>query len=161
MKNQHVGYLIIGISILMAFIIYSFNNALKDIVKTSCSHGTECAMWGTITLQTNISVGIMVFITFIGLYFVFFNTSENTRTPIQPKKIIKSDYKEIMKEMNENEKLIFEKILNAEGTIFQSELVEKTKFTKVKVTRLLDKLEGKALIERKRRGMTNIIILKH
>ena len=58
------------------------------------------------------------------------------------------------------EKQIFEKIIESEGTIFQSDLVDKTGFTKVKVTRILDKLEGKKLIERKRRGMTNVVILK-
>jgi len=38
--------------------------------------------------------------------------------------------------------------------------VEETGFTKVKITRILDSLEGNGLIERKRRGMTNIIILR-
>ena len=62
--------------------------------------------------------------------------------------------------LNEDEKLFIEKIKESQGAIFQSELVEKTGFTKVKVTRILDKLEGKGIIERKRRGMTNVVILK-
>lgn len=37
----------------------------------------------------------------------------------------------------------------------------KTGLTKVKVTRILDRLEGREIIERKRRGMTNVVILKH
>jgi uncharacterized membrane protein len=80
---------------------------------------------------------------------------------IEPKKITKENYQKIMSELSKDEKLVFEKILEAEGTIFQSDLVEQSKLAKVKVTRLLDKLEGKGLIERKRRGMTNIVILKH
>ena len=44
--------------------------------------------------------------------------------------------------------------------MFQSSLVNETKLSKVKVTRILDRLEGKSLIERKRRGMSNVIILK-
>ena len=39
-------------------------------------------------------------------------------------------------------------------------LMGKTDFSKVKVTRLLDKLEAKNLIERRRRGMTNAVVLK-
>jgi len=31
---------------------------------------------------------------------------------------------------------------------------------KVKVSRILDKLEGKGLVETKTRGMTNVILLK-
>ena len=46
------------------------------------------------------------------------------------------------------------------GTIFQAELMEKLSTGKVGITRLLDKLEAKQLIERKRRGMNNIVILK-
>jgi len=45
--------------------------------------------------------------------------------------------------------------------MFQSELVDENGYTKVKVTRILDKLEGRGLIERRRRGMTNVVILKH
>ncbi len=161
MNNKHVGYLIIGISVLIAYIIYSFNDAMKELVSTSCSHGTSCPMWGTITLQTNISLVLMLFVGLIGLYFVFFSKEDKIREHIKPKKIIKEDYKEVMKELNDDEKLLFDKILDAEGTIFQSDLVDKSKLTKVKVTRMLDRLEGKGLIERKRRGMTNIVILKH
>ena len=51
-------------------------------------------------------------------------------------------------------------ILENKGSIYQSELVNKTGFNKVKVTRILDSLESQNLIERKRRGMTNIVILK-
>ena len=56
---------------------------------------------------------------------------------------------------------VLEQIIAAEGSVLQSELVSTTGLTKVKVTRILDKLEGKGLIERRRRGMTNIVILKH
>ncbi len=65
-----------------------------------------------------------------------------------------------MEEMDSEEKSVLEKIIEAQGMIFQSELVDKTDLTKVKVTRILDKLEGKGVIERKRRGMTNVAILK-
>ena len=38
--------------------------------------------------------------------------------------------------------------------------MEKLDIGKVKTTRLLDKLEAKQLIERKRRGMNNIVVLR-
>ena len=44
--------------------------------------------------------------------------------------------------------------------MFQRDLMEKLEIGKVKTTRLLDKLESKQIIERKRRGMNNIIVLK-
>ena len=45
-------------------------------------------------------------------------------------------------------------------TIFQADLIEKTGFGKAKMTRILDRLEGKGFVERKRRGMTNVVVIR-
>ncbi|MDE1824627.1 MAG: MarR family transcriptional regulator [Candidatus Micrarchaeota archaeon] len=62
--------------------------------------------------------------------------------------------------MRPEERKLYELIEQADGAIFQSELVERSKLTKVKVTRILDRLEGRGLVERRRRGMTNMVLLK-
>ena len=167
MKNRIVGFLIIIIAVLIGFIIFSFNSALATIVNAACSHGPECAMWGTINFQTNVSLGIMAFVVIIGLYLIFFGKEEKIVTrikkikeQIEPKKITKENYHKVMSKLNKDEKLVLENIIESEGTIFQSDLVDKTKFSKVKVTRILDRLEGKNIVERRRRGMTNVVILK-
>lgn len=167
MKNRIAGILVIGIALLIGFIIFSFNQAMTNIVSTSCSHGSECPMWGTIEFQTNLSIAIMVIIIIIGLYLIFFGKEEiritrfkTLKQQIEPKKITKGNYQKVMNTLDKDEKIMLEKIIEAQGTIFQSELVDKTKFPKVRVTRILDKLEGKGLIERKRRGMTNVVVLK-
>ncbi|MCX6711533.1 MAG: MarR family transcriptional regulator [Candidatus Woesearchaeota archaeon] len=165
MKNKYFGYLIIGIALLIGFIVFSFNQALTKIISTSCSHGPTCPMWGTINLQTNISIGIIIFIILVGLAFIIFAKDETVikkivKPQIKNKKVEKSNYQDIIKELDSDEKNIFEKVIESNGTIFQSELTEKTNLNKVKITRILDRLEGKGLIERKRRGMTNVIVLK-
>ncbi|MFH0936113.1 MAG: MarR family transcriptional regulator [Candidatus Woesearchaeota archaeon] len=165
MKNKYFGYLIIGIALLIGFIVFSFNKALTTIVSTSCSHGSTCPMWGTINLQTNISIGIIIFIILVGLAFILFaKDSPIIKKIIKPqiknKKIEKANYQDILKTLDSDEKKVLEKIIEHQGTIFQSDLVEKTQINKVKITRILDRLEGKGLIERKRRGMTNVIVLK-
>ncbi|HJX05748.1 MAG TPA: MarR family transcriptional regulator [Candidatus Nanoarchaeia archaeon] len=168
MKNRNVGVIIVGIALLIGFIILAFNRAMADIVSTSCSHGESCPMWGTIEFQTNVSIGIMVFVILIGLFLIFFAKEERitetkivkVKEQIKPKEVTKENYQKVMSELVDDEKFVLEKIIEAQGTIFQSDLVEKTSFTKVKVTRVLDKLEGKGIIERKRRGMTNVVILK-
>jgi len=151
MKNRIVGYIIVGIAVLVSFLVFSFNLALRDIVNAACAHGAGCPMWGTINFQTNIAIGLIVLLILVGLYFVFFSKEEKTGQ--KPKKVVK--------DLSKEEKKVFDKVVEAEGTIFQSDLVEKTGLSKVKVTRLLDRLEGRGLIERKRRGMTNVVILKH
>lgn len=55
----------------------------------------------------------------------------------------------------------FDIITQSEGMIFQNELAEKLGVSKVKATRILDRLEAKGLVERRRRGMTNIVVLKN
>ncbi len=66
----------------------------------------------------------------------------------------------IMRAMSPEEKKLYSLVGEAEGAIFQAELVEKSGYSKAKVSRILDRLEGKGLIERKRRGMTNMVVLK-
>lgn len=168
MKNRVVGFLVIAIAILLGFIIFSFNVALSDIVSSSCSHGEECPMWGSIEFQTNVSIGIMAFVMLIGFYLIFFSKEEKiitrirkVRDQIEPKKLTKKSYKKILNSLSKEEKAVFKIIIESNGSVFQSDIVKQTKLNKVKVTRTIDKLEGRGLVERKRRGMRNIIILKH
>ncbi len=162
MKNRTVGLVIIGVSALIGLIVFSFNRALTNIVSTVCEHGAICPMWKTLTFQTNISLGIMVVVILVGLFLVF--SKEQPAPPTEraeAKETDRQNYEDILKTLKDDEKKVLEKVIEEKGAIFQSELVEKTGLTKVKVTRLLDILEGKGLVERKRRGMTNIVILKH
>ena len=152
MKNKIVGYMIIGISLIIGFITYSFNKALSEIVNTNCSHDSDCVMWESINFQTNTSLILMIAVILVGAYLVFFTEDKK-----KPRNKIK--YSELRKKLSEDENVVLSKIVEADGTIFQSDLVEKTDFNKVKITRLLDSLEGKRVITRKRRGMTNVVIL--
>jgi uncharacterized membrane protein len=62
---------------------------------------------------------------------------------------------------NPDEQRIVRLIIDEGGTIFQSQLVDKSGFSKSKVSLILDRLEAKKILERKRRGMTNAIVLKY
>jgi hypothetical protein len=167
MRNRIVGTIIVAIAILMVFIIYSFNRGLTDIINASCSHGSSCPMWGTIDFQTNMSLGITVFVALIGLYLVFFGEEEKVITRIKtiaqqvaPRIPTKANYKGVLSGLPTDEKAVLNTVIDSEGSIFQSEIIEKTGFNKVKVSRILDRLEGKNVIERQRRGMTNVVLLK-
>lgn len=174
MKNKHVGYLIIAIALVIGIIIYLFNRALTSIVAETCTHGPTCTMWSTIDYQTYISLILMFIIFIIGIYMIFFNKDQRDKEikSLRDKEIERKEekenmvfdkekYEKIVGQLKDNEeKQIYEKIIEKQGSIYQSVLVSETTFSKVKVTRILDRLEGKHLIERKRRGMTNIILLK-
>lgn len=156
MENRTVGYIIVFISLLIGYIIYSFNSALTDIVNQSCTHGPACPMWGTIEFQTNVGLGIMAVIILVGLYLIFFGNKEKSGSTV----IVPSKQDELISKLSGEERQILDLVIKSNGAIYQSELVDRTGFGKVRVSRILDKLEGKGLIERRRRGMTNMILLK-
>ena len=58
-----------------------------------------------------------------------------------------------------DEKIVFREIID-KNEILQRELISKTGFSEPKVSRLLDKLERRGLIIRKRDGMGNRILIK-
>ncbi|MBS3065900.1 MarR family transcriptional regulator [Candidatus Pacearchaeota archaeon] len=161
MENKNVGWLILGISAIIIGIIFLFKSALEQISASSCSmEAALCPMNKTIDQQTYLSLAIVGILVVIGLVLIFSKPKEKLvikrikeKVEIKRKPI---DYTKLDKE----EKPIIKALEKAQGTMFQSDLVEKTGFDKVKVTRILDRLEGKQIIERKRRGMTNVVVLK-
>ena len=61
---------------------------------------------------------------------------------------------------NPDEQKIVSLIIDEGGTIFQSQLVDRSGYSKSKVSLILDRLEAKRILERKRHGMSNAIVLK-
>ena len=153
MKNKHVGLLIVAIVIVFFVIVMSFNSALETIVNVSCTHGVSCPMQATLDTQKTISYTLMSLLLLIGLYIAFFMKDK-------PKESITETKKINLENLDEEERKVVNILQREKGSIYQSDLIKETSLTKVRVTRILDKLEGKGLVERKRRGMTNIIILK-
>jgi uncharacterized membrane protein len=156
MENKNVGFLIIGIAVVIGIIIWIFNSALVTIVGTTCTHGPSCTMYDTIRTQTWLSLSIAGVILIIGLFIMFIKPKE---------KIVVKTLREKKKKLNlegldANEKKVIDILQSENGAIFQNTLMEKLEIGKVGITRLLDKLEAKQLIERKRRGMNNIVVLK-
>lgn len=72
----------------------------------------------------------------------------------------KKDWRKTAKILKDDERRIYEEILKSDGAILQSELVEKTGLSKSTVSRCLDILESKGMVERRRRGMANMVLLK-
>ena len=160
MENKYVGFLLIGISIAIIVIIFLFSSALKEISASSCSmEASSCPMNKSIDKQTYLSLGIIGLLIFVAFILIFSKPQEKiiVKTRTIEKKFQKKEID--IKDLKQEEKKVLELIQNNKA-IFQAELIEKTKFGKAKITRILDRLEGKGFVERKRRGMTNIVVLK-
>lgn len=67
---------------------------------------------------------------------------------------------EVSKILKDDERKVYEAILDAGGIINQSELPEKIGLSKTSISRILDLLESRGLVERRRRGMGNIVLLR-
>lgn len=63
-------------------------------------------------------------------------------------------------QLSDEERVVYGLIKAGSGSKYQSDMIKETGWSKVKVTRVLDRLESRGLVERRRRGMTNIILLK-
>jgi hypothetical protein len=185
MKNHHVGISIIAISIVFLFLVFSFNSTLETITNESCMHGESCPMYATLDIQKAISYSLIAILILVGVAITFFLKDKVAQvSKEQVTEVVKAAVEETVTTNNANnansqdlgltdakkqqilasvegvEQQIIQLIINCDGSIYQSDLTKELNLTKVKVTRLLDRLEGKGLIERKRRGMTNVVVLK-
>ncbi len=158
MENRSVGYLLFGISLLVIVIIFMFHNTLTSFVDSSCTiaHGGEyCPMYDTIDQQTYLALGIVGLLIIVSLVLMF----SKPQKEIIIKKVEK---KNIRKKLNISDLRAEDKqvlrLIQENKAIFQANLIEKTGFGKAKMTRIIDRLEGKGFVERKRRGMTNVIV---
>jgi len=79
--------------------------------------------------------------------------------------ILKSEIKakqlSTVRSLSKSEKKVYDFLLSKGGVAFQSEIVETLNLSRSTVSIILDKLEAKGLVERRRRGMSNIVIVKH
>jgi multisubunit Na+/H+ antiporter MnhC subunit len=159
MRNRNVGFLVLGIAAIMAIIVLLFNNLIKTNIGLTCSHGPTCEMYAGLNVQTWIALIVVGIIFIIGLFLVFAKEHEKIIIQTKTKKIIEKKKPLDLSGLDAREKEVV-KLLQKEGAIFQATLMEKLGIGKVGLTRLLDKLEAKQIIERKRRGMNNIVVLK-
>lgn len=165
MGNKQIGLVLIIISLMLgAGLFFTFEIIMKtytelinkNIEDTGscftpegiCLHEEETKAQIPIIILSILLIGLLAF----GVYLMLKKEGQ-----IVHKK--EKEYEINMSKLTDEEKNIINKIKSSEGSVYQSKLVDEH-MNKVKVTRILDKLEGKGLIERKRRGMTNIVILK-
>lgn len=157
MKNKNVGFLIVGISVVIFAIIVLFNVGLSDILSSGCSHGPSCSMYDTVRVQTWLSVIIGGVVFLIGVFLIF--SPESEKVVVKRVKVKERKRRLDLSGLDDEEKRVVEILKREKGAFFQKSVMEEVGCGKVKMTRLVDKLEAKGLVERKRRGMNNILVL--
>jgi hypothetical protein len=150
-----LGVVIILISVFMSFLLFWFIDALSQSSEDSCTCGDSCSMVKfKIPAFFYVGVAGVILLLIIGILMLLKGKD------IQGVDDSRHSWESNILKLDVEEKEIYAQIMASGGTMFQSELVEKMGWSKVKVTRTLDSLESRRYLERRRRGLTNIIVLK-
>ncbi len=154
---REAGLSLIIISIALFFIMVSVTDQLNQYIHASCTHpeGEVCPMASELPIQSYAGFSLDFAIGAFGVFLVY--KSRQVRRMHSEKA---HDFERSLKELDGDEKAVYQIIASSDGVVFQSDIVEKTGFPKVKVTRLLDRMEHRGLVERRRRGMSNIVLIK-
>jgi uncharacterized membrane protein len=104
-------------------------------------------------------IGISAFT--LGASLIYLLQKERMTVSSVEKSSAKEGWNEALDSLtDEDERTVYELIVAEDGMIFQGELVNRSGFSKSKVSVILDRLEARKVIERKRYGMSNVVVLK-
>jgi len=160
MDSKNIGLTIIAIAVVLFFIVFFMTQTIIDLrleLHKDCNLPAEsCPYKSSVPTE---SVAAFVFVIAIGIFGLFLITTSKQTERITHQQKVKLN--EAIKTLQDDEKKVFKIINENEGFILQGDLIEKIGYSKVKVSRILDRLEAKNLVERRRRGMSNVIVLKH
>lgn len=157
LNTKHIGLVVILFSIAFTLVVLDFTRkveGLNAVLHQNCSlPDAVCPFIGT-PYQATMGFAVATVLFAFGIALILISRKDESEMTEKKEKL-----DEAIKALDEDEQKIYETVKSS-GAIFQSELVEKSGFTKVRVTRILDRLEARNLVERKRRGMTNIVTVK-
>jgi hypothetical protein len=162
--NVIIGAVLAVISVILIFlmiftVIFLTKNSLNGII--SAKEYSYFLIAG---------IGISIVLLVISIIFLSRNIKNITITGKTPEtgtmveseqgheKAIEID--QIMKFLDSGEREIYELLLNAGGSLLQKNIMSVKGYSRASITRILDRLENKGLIQRVRHGSTNEIILK-
>jgi uncharacterized membrane protein len=148
-KNKFIQlWLIIGIIAGFAAVIFFAVTYLNE--KLLCD--ADCRVQNEVSL-------ILILLSFFGMFvgsLTYFFISEKYERKITK---ISKNIKSTLRFLENSEKAIINSILNSNGKVTQSKIVDETKLSRVKIFRSLKKLEDRGIITKKPYGMTNLIEL--
>ncbi|MBI2675270.1 MAG: MarR family transcriptional regulator [Candidatus Aenigmarchaeota archaeon] len=154
------GHAIIILSLILLAVLYSLTSEIvnmgKELHKNCPLPPGMCIFTRSIPVESALGLIAVLSLLFLGLNIIIQARRTKSVSLQSSRKLTKA-----AESLAGDEKLVFEAIAADDGFAFQNELATKLGMSKVRITRALDKLEGRGLIERKRRGITNAVILKH
>ena len=163
MENKKLGFVVLSISIVASIVAFGFMGVLgKQTSALQCYPTNECQRVESLLGLSHIAVGLISFIGALGIYLLFFSTSEEAimkrLEEEKQMKIEQNKFDLILKAMDDNERKVLTAIREQEG-ITQSTLKYRTDLSKAKVSQILTDFEKKHLIKREAQGKTYSVYL--
>jgi len=163
MENKKLGFVILSISMLASILAFSFINILgTKTANLQCFPTNECQRVESLLGLSHIAVGLISFIGALGIYLLFFSTSEEAilkRLEEEKNMKIEQDkFELVLKAMDENERNVLKAIKEQDG-ITQSTLKFRADLSKAKVSQILTDFERKHLVKRELKGKTYAVYL--
>ncbi len=160
-RNRQLGYGLIVLSIVLVLTLSLVKSDvdkqeayLCEVVSKEPSFRMEdCPAHNDNTSWLIIGAfGLSFIILGTGVYLLFMQEKQ-AEQKTEPKYVDES-------KLDEEEKRVYALLKGGSGSVYQTDIIKDTGYSKVKVTRVLDRLESKGIVERRRRGMTNVIFLR-
>ena len=167
METKKLGFLILGMSVVLGFIMFSYMSQLAlQGQQLHCNPTQECQQVNSLLGLSHIAVGFLSFISALGFYLLFFNRSESgTLKDADSLENIQKDKNDpedkfalLLRPLDENERKVLMSIKEQQG-ITQSTLKYRANLSKAKISQVLADFEKKNLISRKAKGRTYQVFL--
>src|SRR3990167_1255619 len=163
MENKKLGFIILSFSLVATILAFGFMSTLgRQTAALQCYPTSECNRVESLLGLSHIAVGLISFIGALGIYLLFFSTSEEAilkRLEEEKNMKIEQDkFELILKAMDDNEKKVLKAIKEQDG-ITQSTLKYRTDLSKAKVSQILMDFERKHLVKREAKGKTYSVYL--
>lgn len=163
MENKKLGLVIISFSVIAAVLAVGFMNVVgRQTTALNCYPTNECQRVESLMGISHVAVGLISFIGALGIYLLFFSTSEEAiMKRLEEEKNMKIDeskFELVLKAMDENERNVLKAIKEQEG-ITQSTLKFRADLSKAKISQILTDFEKKNLIKREEKGKTYAVYL--
>ncbi|MEK6876457.1 MAG: MarR family transcriptional regulator [Nanoarchaeota archaeon] len=168
METKKLGFLIVGMSIVLGFIMFSYMNQLGlQGQQLRCNPTQECQQVNSLLGTSHIAVGFLSFIFALGFYLLFFDRSAQevlqedgaVQKNIEENAQIKSSkFDLLLRPLDDNERRVLIAIKEQNG-ITQATLRYRANLSKAKISQVLTDFEKKNLISKKAKGKTYQVFL--
>ncbi|MFQ6012180.1 MAG: helix-turn-helix transcriptional regulator [Thermoplasmata archaeon] len=120
--------------------------------------GAQLLLWGSLLLIVTLIIGISLVYAYISKY-VGESKATDSRVSRGDSPGTDSQVEITLELLPVDERSVYRRLLDEGGQVLQKDLRQMVSFSGPKISRVLDRLEGKGLVVRERHGMTNRVRL--